>query len=156
MNDGGPAFPVPEHGGAITDETGCTHREFHAHSGMSLRDWFAGQAMLGIISDPTTTDHFIIVGAAYAVADTMLAARGGQAVNLAQQLAASVAAEAECSVMHDRFGVLLTGTRANVLMAHAALELAHAALELASRHEARPVPTGMGSNPHTPPKGPCE
>ena len=38
MNDGGPAFPRPSN--EITE--GC--------SGMSLRDWFAGQAIIGIVT----------------------------------------------------------------------------------------------------------
>lgn len=54
-------------------------------------------------------------------------------MNIKQQLQASVAAESECSMVHDRFGVTLMGPRANVLRAMAALETA-------SRHEPRPVP----------------
>ena len=44
INDGGPAFP----------HTGVWHKERHTH-GMTLRDWFAGQALKGILSKPTTT-----------------------------------------------------------------------------------------------------
>ncbi len=39
MKDGGPAFPLPEGAG----DTG--------RRGMSLRDWFAGQALTSIASD---------------------------------------------------------------------------------------------------------
>jgi hypothetical protein len=42
-NDGGPAFPVLE---AITN-TGSTR----ATPGMTLRDWFAGQALVGLLID---------------------------------------------------------------------------------------------------------
>ena len=54
-------------------------------------------------------------------------------MNIKQQLQASVAAESECSMVHDRFGVTLMGPRANVLRAMAALETA-------TRHDPRPVP----------------
>ena len=37
-NDGGPAFPV----------TGCVHPNGNAMVGMTLRDYFAGQALAGI------------------------------------------------------------------------------------------------------------
>ena len=57
-------------------------------------------------------------------------------MNIKQQLQASVAAESECSMVHDRFGVTLMGPRANVLRALAALEIA-------SRHEPRPAPQGL-------------
>ena len=75
VNDGGPAFPCafPEMGGGMTP-------------GMSLHDWFAGQAMVGIMngSGKITVDGVSvkatpenIAAAAYTVADAMLAARGG-------------------------------------------------------------------------------
>ena len=41
-NDGGPAFPALY---PIEDETG--------RLGMSLRDWFAGQALAGLLANPT-------------------------------------------------------------------------------------------------------
>lgn len=62
--DGGPAFPTP------------------ARYGMTLRDWFAGQALAGIIAAaahpdntdlPRRDDTSVI---AYAYADAMLKARG--------------------------------------------------------------------------------
>ena len=60
-HNGGPAFP----------------HEFASEPGMSLRDWFAGQALAGIVSD-----HKIGASApdgarwAYEYADAMLAERG--------------------------------------------------------------------------------
>jgi hypothetical protein len=71
-----PAFPrfVPEghYNGSVDFE------------GMSLRDYFAGQALAGVwagresdfvkISAPTTTD---VAVACYAIADAMIAARSG-------------------------------------------------------------------------------
>lgn len=54
-------------------------------SGMTLRDYFAGQALMGVISNPNTPDQLIGMGFegakdhvaeyAYAAADAMLAAR---------------------------------------------------------------------------------
>jgi len=38
MNDGGPAFPRSPHTGDPSDD------------GMTLRDWFAGQALAGVMS----------------------------------------------------------------------------------------------------------
>lgn len=40
-NDGGPAFPQPADQGNLEDW----------RHGMSLRDWFAGQAMQGLLAD---------------------------------------------------------------------------------------------------------
>ena len=68
INDGGPAFPL-----AITPDTVDYH-------GMSLRDWFAGQALVGFIAtnpDSDTYEHD--AKAAYSWADAMLKAREGAA-----------------------------------------------------------------------------
>jgi len=65
-NDGGPAFPSPE-------------TEFsHAHYGMTLRDWFAGQVLAGIIPAPgdTTFSAQEVANLAYTTANAMIAARG--------------------------------------------------------------------------------
>ena len=75
--DGGPAFPKP------CDE--CSHRPGGrgrlpcnaAHDGMTLRDWFAGQALAGLYS----LDSEGVPGPAesaklaYGMADAMLSAR---------------------------------------------------------------------------------
>lgn len=42
IDDGGPAFPCE--GGPASG--------LHPNSGMSLRDWFAGQALAGIMANP--------------------------------------------------------------------------------------------------------
>ena len=68
-DDGGPAFTAAF----------PTYSPNHAAQGMSLRDWFAGQALVGILSanpqdgseDPLKT----AATASYLVADAMLAAR---------------------------------------------------------------------------------
>ena len=64
INYGGPAFPAPAYAANITD------------TGMTLRDYFAGQAMAGILASAnfgSTKDW--IGGKAYEAADAMLAAR---------------------------------------------------------------------------------
>ena len=76
MKDGGPAFPqiVAEiHGQA-------THSSDFGMPGMSLRDWFAGQAMAAMISKPLSGSVAIEVftataESAYRFADAMLAER---------------------------------------------------------------------------------
>jgi len=72
IDNGGPAFPFSHKD--ITAEGG----EFAVYRhGMSLRDWFAGQALAGICaSGPGTqwTDARI-ASAAYAMADAMIEAR---------------------------------------------------------------------------------
>lgn len=71
--DGGPAFPCEDHYNP--------RGEFH-QTGMSLRDWFAGQAMQGLWvafnrdwSNPNDYQINAIAANAYNVADAMLAAR---------------------------------------------------------------------------------
>jgi hypothetical protein len=70
-----PAFPH--------DEKSAGGEHWYTHSGMTLRDWFAGQALAALISRPITDypdpsdlptieDH---VEDAYDYADAMLAAR---------------------------------------------------------------------------------
>ena len=69
IKDGGPAFPV------------TAGQQVYA-TGMTLRDWFAGQALVGICANPDwqPTDVASVVQDAYAHADAMLAAReGGEA-----------------------------------------------------------------------------
>lgn len=67
-NDGGPAFPVPasDAENAFGEMAGNGHQP-----GMSLRDWFAGQALSSAL-EGTASD---IAGACYALADAMLAVR---------------------------------------------------------------------------------
>lgn len=62
--DGGPAFPCETFG-----------HDAGIKPGMSLRDWFAGQALVGIISASQNVGVSAIpavAGAAYKVADAML------------------------------------------------------------------------------------
>ena len=67
-NDGGPAFPVPDlHPGAV--QVGS--------NGMSLRDWFAGQALAGLMAGYQSGPMGIYACAQVAIetADAMLRAR---------------------------------------------------------------------------------
>jgi len=81
MNDGGPAFPrtaVPGHNAP--------------QQGMSLRDWFAGKAMEGLLSNPggpiqangmsgwsfTNCRDNDVASLVWVIADAMIAARGGE------------------------------------------------------------------------------
>lgn len=73
--DGGPAFPFsmhPEHGYGPAESV---------DQGMSLRDWFAGQAMKAVVSNPhrdknTAEDQAAkFAQCAYKLADAMLAER---------------------------------------------------------------------------------
>lgn len=70
MNDGGPAFPVPPYGTGDPRD-GMTP----SHNGMSLRDWFAGHALAGMMADHEETGSAEEISrAAYSLADAMLRA----------------------------------------------------------------------------------
>lgn len=72
-NYGGPAFPVNADGALIPD---CDdwrippQRQIPGHPGMSLRDWFAGQALAQTPRDGQPSER---AAWAYALADAMLA-----------------------------------------------------------------------------------
>lgn len=75
-NDGGPAFPTQHF------ENSAGEVVIYASEGMSLRDFFAAKAMAGLLTD---NDALAIIegdeataqiaARAYAIADSMLAAR---------------------------------------------------------------------------------
>ena len=65
INDGGPAFPSRDRVDAA-GEVEC------GGFGMTLRDWFAGQALAGLSSAVTRSDA---VKWAWEIADAMIAAR---------------------------------------------------------------------------------
>lgn len=85
INDGGPAFPVP----IASDQPGQLVSACElGGGGMSLRDWFAGQALAGwLASFATDAEHPVhkrgsdLAIESYKTADAMLAARskGGAA-----------------------------------------------------------------------------
>ncbi|WP_459694323.1 hypothetical protein [Achromobacter xylosoxidans] len=70
INDGGPAFPIPN----LQDDS-----DFN---GMTLRDYFAAKAMQGMFAAfkhwPRDYEHGEVGKHAYQAADAMLAARGEQ------------------------------------------------------------------------------
>ena len=71
INDGGPAFPLS---GSADLNGNYAYPEY----GMSLRDWFAGQALAGLISHYGTRPGASIdepPRRAFIIADAMLAAR---------------------------------------------------------------------------------
>ena len=88
-NDGGPAFPGWQF--RTVQRVGEEPRDIPAGpQGMSLRDWFAGQALvgllskfpiidqsgrLGIIVDDVDAHNQNVAESCYAIADAMLAAR---------------------------------------------------------------------------------
>lgn len=62
IDDGGPAFPGVLRG---------------TYGGMTLRDWFAGQALCGWVSDPAidSNQEEGVARICYALADAMIQAR---------------------------------------------------------------------------------
>lgn len=79
-DDGGAAFPH------VAQRDGAASMRVLTQGGMSLRDYFAGQAMAGAIAlaadavkasgAPSNGDGTIVAGMAYEYADAMLAERG--------------------------------------------------------------------------------
>jgi hypothetical protein len=67
-NDGGPAFPVP-------DSHHANGQVQYGANGMTLRDWFAGQALQGLLARAKTSDGGAIAKDAYTLADAMFEAR---------------------------------------------------------------------------------
>lgn len=76
IDDGGAAFPMTQSDGKGGGGYPLPSR------GMSLRDWFAGQVLVGILSNPETNNGIKINGqpqtpqkASYMIADAMIAER---------------------------------------------------------------------------------
>lgn len=67
--DGGPAFPCCEHMNEVGDPI------HYDCSGMSLRDWFAGMALDGIIASGDQSKAGLIASWCYQLADAVLAER---------------------------------------------------------------------------------
>ena len=85
QNDGGFAFP-------LVASTGDSRDGVYCQNGMTLRDWFAGQALAAVVTDALMFNFRMIAAGnepalreldvaeqAYAYADAMLKARGGAA-----------------------------------------------------------------------------
>ena len=75
INDGGPAFPCP------VEFDPNNQLVSHGSFGMTLRDYFAGQALVGMSAhkDSSKWEMHEITADAYAYADAMIAARKGGA-----------------------------------------------------------------------------
>lgn len=72
-NTGGPAYPTNNYAAIVPISTGYSE-------GMTLRDYFAAKAMLGILTNNNLEDcdDFVVANCAYQMADFMLKARGGK------------------------------------------------------------------------------
>lgn len=73
---GGPAFPATI---APTGKDGCVGRPTTV-TGLTIRDWFAGQALNGMLADVPSSMYGLdwdknVVHASYKMADLMLAER---------------------------------------------------------------------------------
>lgn len=68
INDGGPAFPVP-------DTHHANGQVQYGSNGMSLRDWFAGQALSSRGMYGANVREKEVAAECYTIADAMLAAR---------------------------------------------------------------------------------
>lgn len=68
IRDGGLAFPIQVHVSPNSE----------VHYGMSLRDWFAGQALAGILTSDEKSEMGLsdVVESAFEIADAMLERRG--------------------------------------------------------------------------------
>jgi hypothetical protein len=69
INNGGPAFPRPA-AFSNAERTACTEQD-----GMTLRDWFASQALVSMGVEYTDECHSSVAQCAYRYADAMLKAR---------------------------------------------------------------------------------
>ena len=71
LENGGPAFPRT----GDTDPRMADYDQSDWHSGMSLRDWFAGQAISPMLVQAYGTTPLILAQKAYEMADALLAER---------------------------------------------------------------------------------
>lgn len=80
--DGGPAFPVPSTPDPGSGNPHPIVTDGAGYAGMSLRDWFAGQALVGMAHYERSQgglrmdgDYGDLAAVAYGMADAMLAER---------------------------------------------------------------------------------
>jgi len=62
-NDGGPAFPTPsyvEESANFIPGTGYRGFGIFSTPGMTLRQWYAGMAMQGMLANPTLSGDFLL------------------------------------------------------------------------------------------------
>lgn len=78
IDTGGSAFPAGPFGDTMHGEDGRVWHQYPATEGMTLRDWFAGHALAGMLSCPGRPDGDDNKASwAYALADAMIAAKKG-------------------------------------------------------------------------------
>jgi hypothetical protein len=75
IEDGGPAFARPM--SQCWNAGGEPCAPDYGDPGMSLRDWFAGQALAAILTKDHVGGHYNLASVAYSHADAMLRARKG-------------------------------------------------------------------------------
>ena len=73
LDDEQAAFPSGPLGDSMTFGDGRTTHQYPAQPGMSLRDWFAGKALAGMVAAPGS--YKSIARCCYAQADAMMEAR---------------------------------------------------------------------------------
>ncbi len=73
--DGGPAYPAYMPAGHESPSGGGSSWSAYLSSGMSLRDWLAGQALTAITMNEAGAHLSTVAEFAYAVADAMIAER---------------------------------------------------------------------------------
>lgn len=71
---GGPAFPTFQAVQSWDDDKGKYRERIEPMGGMELRDWFAGQALIGLLARADREPVFVSTEA-YEFADAMLEAR---------------------------------------------------------------------------------
>lgn len=71
INDGGPAFPVDHQ----FVNPRATEEELKIACGITARDWFAGQALTGMLHNQFPAAPKDFAKKSYEIADAMLAAR---------------------------------------------------------------------------------
>lgn len=85
ISDGGNAFPALEKFEQFDDERGRYVEHYAPHGGMKLRDYFAAQALIGVLANLSEMDPNVRSGPhscerfardCYRMADAMIAARG--------------------------------------------------------------------------------
>jgi hypothetical protein len=69
-DDGGPAYPTP-----VQDDRDCAGRVLNGYGGLTMRDWFAGQALIGIMAHDPMENAYVMTSDCYMIADAMLKAR---------------------------------------------------------------------------------
>lgn len=76
--DGGPAFP---HANVRQVTNNGAWKDWHIEHGMTLRDYFAGQALTGLLAEGSDSSFSVVVSCAYDIAGAMLEERAKRMKN---------------------------------------------------------------------------